>query len=323
MPAQIVGPPWWREICAGYLRSITRKGRRPNTVLAYIFELRACGRWLDQEAIRDAEQLSGRHLEEWQDFRATEVAPATQQLAATAVRAALRWAAMQVPPLCPPPLWLHVITARRGRLMPRPIPREDLDRLLAALTPRPQRLARAGIPGPAGPELEYLLRLRTRALFLVILSSGARVSEALSLDRDQIRDRAAAVIQKGGSGKLLVVSAAAESAIADYLSARRDSCAALFVVHEPQQRTARRLARSSEQLRWDVLCQELGIGRFTTHQIRHSCATELLRQGVDSLIVAKHLGHHDLSSIAGYAEVGLDTRHRMLEDLDDRIRRAS
>jgi integrase len=64
------------------------------------------------------------------------------------------------------------------------------------------------------------------------------------------------------------------------------------------------------------LCRRLHIARFTNHQIRHSCATQLLRQGVDHLVIAKHLGHHGLRSIQGYAEVGLDTRHQMLEVLD-------
>jgi integrase/recombinase XerD len=317
------GPAWWREISVGYLAHLARKGRRPNTMRAYGAELLAFGRWLDRQGIPDVSQLTGGHLERFQDERAGAVKPKTQQVSASALRGLLRWAATQEPPLSAAALWLRVTMPRTRQMMPRPIPRADLDRLLAELAPCPVRGGTATIPGPAGPELEHLLRLRTRALFFVIFSSGARISEALQLNRDQLRDRTATIIQKGGGEKLLVVNAAAEIAVADYLAARRDSCSAMFVEHGPQQRTARRLARSSEQLRWDLLCRQLGIQRFTTHQIRHTCATELLRQHVDSIVIAKHLGHRGLTTIQNYAEVGLDTRHEMLEVMDGRIRGAA
>ena len=67
---------------------------------------------------------------------------------------------------------------------------------------------------------------------------------------------------------------------------------------------------------WDALCVELKIRRFVSHQIRHTCATQLLRQNVNPLTIAKHMDHHSLATIQTYAEVGLDERHLMLEVLD-------
>lgn len=304
---QTTGPLWFREMCAGYLRSLPRKGRRPNTVRAYLAELQPFGRWLEREAIAAADQLTGQHLELWQDFRAGEVVPKTQQVSAAAVRGALRWAATQEPPLCPPILWLRVTTPRTAILLPRPIPQADLGKLLAAIAP---------------VEPQDLVRLRTRALFLVILSSGARISEALSLDRDQLQGRTATVTQKGGSQTLLVISKAAEAAIAHYLEARSDTGRALFGLHRFRRpEDATRLGHQGAQWQWTYLCEMLGIRRFTSHQIRHTCATELLRQHVDSLVIGKHMGHRSPGSIAGYAEVGLDARHEMLEVMDGRLRR--
>jgi integrase/recombinase XerD len=301
-PLEPLGPPWFREICTGYLRSLHRRGRRPMTLRAYISELRACGRWLESEGINDPNQLTGAHLELWQDFRAGVIKPGTQKLAAAAVRGALRWAATQEPPLIASPLWLRVVTTRTGPLLPKPIPQRDLEKILEALASWPRT---------------DLTWLRSRALFFVILSSGARIAEALQLDRDQLAERTATVIQKGGGEKLLVVSESAFAAVADYLAARRDSCCALFVAHG-RKAPDERLTYQGAYWGWNWFCAQVGVKRFGSHRIRHSCATRLLRQGVDSLIIAKHMGHRGTASIGGYAEVGLDMRHEMLQVMDAR-----
>lgn len=221
--------------------------------------------------------------------------------------------------MCPPALSFRVTSPRKPTRLPRPIPRAELDAILAELA-------------PVGGDL---VRLRTRALFHTLLSSGARISEVLSLDRDQIRDRSAVVVQKGGSQKLILISETAELAIADYLEARSDGCPALFAFHGYGRHWLSVLAGTHKTLRpsrltikgvqwaWDGLSADLGVARWTSHMIRHTCATELLRQGVDSLIVARHLGHTGLQTIATYAEVGLSCRQSMLEVFDQRIRRAS
>jgi len=328
---QSIGPPWFRSLSAGFLRHLARKGRRPNTLLTYGFAFRDFGKWLDSQAIAEAEQLTGAGLERWQDLLASSCAPSTQQCYAAALRGVLKWGASQEPVLCSPSLWFRVSTPRIGHLIPKPIPERDLKMLLAALArlpePREAKVTASTSKNRARniraafrrEDRQHLERLRTRALFLVILSSGARIFEALSLDRGQLQDRTAIVIQKGGHQKLLVISEIAQSAVVDYQAARIDSCRALFVNHV----SGNRLTRAQAQDGWEKLCDEVGIAQFSNHGIRHSCATELLRQGVDSLIIAKHLGHRGLASIAGYAEVGLGARYEMLEVLDLRIRRAS
>jgi len=314
MSSPIVGPPWFRDLCASFLRYLVRKGRRPNTAKTYTYAFGDLGAWLDGEGIADAEHLTGSALERWQDTFATTHKASSQHVYAAAARSALKWAAMQEPPLAPPTLWLRLVIPRTPHLLPKPIPQRDLGQLLLALAP---------FPTIEAPTKQYLERLRTRALFFTILSSGMRIFEVLSLDRDQLQDRTATVIQKGGVEKLIVVSKAAEVAIADYLDARADSCDALFVHHDRVRERDTRLSPSGARTGWNNLCTELGIRRFTSHQIRHSCATELLRQHVDSLVIAKHLGQRGLGAIAGYAEVGLAERHEFLEVLDDKIRRAS
>jgi integrase len=278
--------------------------REPFRAICRSCELSPLG--LRARPISEAALLTGTHLERWQDFRATVVTPGTQKLAAAAVRGALRWAATREPALVSPALWLRIESIRIPELLPRPIPRRDLEVVVAACLLQP-------VPG------EDLMWLRSRALFLVILSSGARAWEALQLDRDQFQGRTATVIQKGGREKLIVISEAAETAVADYVAARADTCPALWVGHGRKDPDLR-LSYMGAYWGWKWLCARLAIPRFTGHQIRHSCATELHRQKVDSLTIAKHLGQRGLGSIQGYAEVGLEERHQMLEVMDGRFR---
>jgi integrase len=140
-------------------------------------------------------------------------------------------------------------------------------------------------------------------------------------------------VQKGGREKLLVISVIAARAVADYLEARRDDCVALFADHTEGRRwlsfaagqvpPPARLRIKGAQRGWDELCVEFDIKRFTNHQIRHSCATEMIRLTKNVVLVAKHMGHRGLASIDGYAEVGLDEREEMLKGFDAQTLTAS
>lgn len=295
-------PDWWVELSAGYLRSLVRRGRRPRTSKAYVTPLLNFGCWLQGAGIKTSSDLSRAHLEAWQDeSRAGRLKPGTQRLASVVIRGALKWAADEEVPLSSPTLWLRVVPLHTPEHKPRPIPFRDL----AAIWIRLDFWA-------ANPTL---IHLRTRALFWAILSSGARISEALSLTRAMVVDGTAMVEQKGGSEHLLVFSVKALTAMDDYLRARTDDEPALFLSYRPF-RPLSPLGYDEAQAGWDELCAELAIPRFTSHRVRHSCVTELLRRHVDSLIIAKHVGHRGLARIAGYAEVALDSRREAMMMLD-------
>jgi len=297
-------PAWWAEISEGYLRSLLRKGRRPNTSRAYAAELRDFGRWLELQRVRSLLELSRKHIEAWQDDIHGRKAPRTQQVASTAVRGLLKWAADEELPMVTPGLWLRIVQRRAPRLIPRPIPLRDLiviSNYFAA-------------PAPAGTEIQSLEHLRTRALFLVILSSGARISEALQLTSAAMGDNTIPVVQKGGSIHMLVISDRARVAARDYLEARPDTRPQLFIGYDARWPLAL-LTQKGAQASWDQLCRTLGLARFTSHRIRHSCATEMIRNHVNPVIVAKHMGHRDLASIQGYAEIDLEERLAAVQGL--------
>src|SRR5439155_681331 len=132
-------------------------------------------------------------------------------------------------------------------------------------------------------------------------------AEALQLTRTSFEDRSAVVIQKGQREHRLVISAKADVAIKDYLRNRTDSDPALFMgymdPHNPRPLGAKGVSHE-----WTLLAKELEIGRFTSHQLRHSCVTQMLRNDVNVVTVAAHVGHRGLRTIGNYAEVNMQSR---------------
>lgn len=291
-------PAWWAALCEAYLRSLTRRGRRPKTIETYHWELRGLGAWLTQHGVQRPEDITGAELEAWQDELCQRARPNTQQVAAYAARGLLKWAGRRG--LVDPGLWERVDVPRVPELPPRPIPRADLQLILDAFATR---------------QRTDLWWLRTRALFWLIFASGARISEALSLERGSIRDDGTPVIQKGGRRHLLVLNDQAKRVIALYEAARLDACRAMFASLTAR-RGDQRLAKQEAQRAWDRLCTELGIVRFTSHQIRHSCATTLRRQGVDLVLIQQQLGHRSLRQLLRYVLVEVEDRRRAVARLD-------
>src|SRR5438270_1559413 len=288
-------PEWWGEVRDGFLRSLRRRNRRPNTEKSYRYELGAFGVWLQDQGVTCLTELRGSHIEGWQDaMLERQLAPRSQMVRISAVRGCLRWATLQELPLSSPTLWLRLESPRLPPLDPRPIPRRDLAVIIEALERH----------GPAD-----IWMLRTRALFWGLFSSGARISEMLSLTRGALDRDGSHVIQKGGRPHVLLLSERAIAAIEEYERLRQDDCAAMFATLLPGH-PSRPMRRYEAQQCWNRLCRELSIPRFKSHQIRHSCATTMRRMGVDIVLIARHLGHRGLATMQGYALVDVDDRQR-------------
>lgn len=293
-------PPWWCQAIEEHLRFLARGGRRPRTLRAYRFCLEDFGRSLERGGIGAAADISRELIEAWQDRLQQSHAPKSQQLAGTALRGLLKHLAKTDQGVSLN-LWLWVADRKVPRAEPRPIPDQDLALICRFLELR---------------EPVSLIRLRNRALWWVLYSSGARISEALQLRRDAfLKDGTATVIQKGGHQHRLVISGKARAAVEDYISVRLDDHDEMFVSHGRGARSGPLDPKMAQQA-WDRFCAQLGIARFTHHRIRHSCATAMLRLGVNPLVIAKHLGHRNLNTISNYAAVELDSRIRALEALE-------
>lgn len=138
--------------------------------------------------------------------------------------------------------------------------------------------------------------LRDYALFLSLYSTGCRISELLSLNRENINYNTgqAQVIGKGGKLRAVYFSEPALNAIRAYLKRRTDGCRPLFISHSNRGNN-QRLARYTVEKKLRKLCKTLGFTKkVTPHTIRRTFATLFIRNGGQIVDVSALLGHSNL-----------------------------
>ncbi|MFE9101302.1 site-specific tyrosine recombinase XerD [Actinomadura geliboluensis] len=180
------------------------------------------------------------------------------------------------------------------RRLPKAISLPEVERLLAAAA------------GPSG-DRGAARGLRDRALLELLYGSGARISEAVGLDVDDLdlRDGIARVAGKGGKARVVPIGDYAREAVDAYLVRARPELAgagrggpALFL--------NARGGRLSRQGAWMVLraaADRAQLSEVSPHTLRHSFATHLLDGGADVRVVQELLGHASVTTTQVYTLV--------------------
>jgi integrase/recombinase XerD len=178
-----------------------------------------------------------------------------------------------------------------ARRLPKALPLADVEAILDA----------AGAAGTT-------LALRDRALLEVLYGTGARISEAVGLDVDDI-DTEEGVVRlfgKGSKERIVPLGSYAAQAIGAYLVRGRPT----FAVKgkgTPAMFLNQRGSRLSRQSAWSVMRAaaeraDLG-GHLSPHTLRHSFATHLLDGGADVRVVQELLGHASVTTTQIYTLV--------------------
>ena len=189
-----------------------------------------------------------------------------------------------------------VIRPRLPRSLPRPLPVEEVLRLLE------------------GPARDTPVGIRDRAVLETMYGAGLRVSELAGLDVDDVDldEGSVRVLGKGGKERDVPFGRYARDAIAAYLSRSRPSLAtnrsraALFL-----NLRGGRLTRQGVAGILAKAARASGIERrVTPHTLRHSFATHLLEGGADVRVVQELLGHASVATTQVYTLV---TREHLRE----------
>lgn len=177
---------------------------------------------------------------------------------------------------------------------------EDLDRILAG----PELVDKNGKANLKG--------LRDRAILEMLFSTGLRVSELCSLDKDLDLSRDEFPIRgKGEKVRVVFISDTARAALKEYLERRDDMDPAMFVQVASKagsavlkkQESIRLTPRSVERI-VSYYAVKAGISKkVTPHVLRHSFATDLLSNGADLRSVQALLGHSNIQTTQVYTHV--------------------
>lgn len=190
-------------------------------------------------------------------------------------------------------------------------PTADIHPLVAArrlpkALPVDQVLAMLNAPDPDEPT-----GLRDRALLEVLYGTGARVSEAVGLDLDDVDfdGRALVLHGKGGKSRMVPLGSHAIAALEVYLVRSRPALAttgtgtpAVFL----NQRGRRLSRQSSWAIIQDASARARVSGHVSPHSLRHSYATHLLDGGADVRVVQELLGHASVTTTQIYTMVTVD-----------------
>ena len=293
------GPPWFREWVQGWMTYQRRRGRAKGSLQTWAWALRDFGSHLALQGVANPADLDRRHLQGWQDRITVRLAPGSQHVAVSTIRGLFKWADReQLTTTSGLGLWLD--SPKVPESLARNLAPQDLRRILAYYA-------------PATRELE---RLRDRALFLFLVTSGARISEALRVDVRDLRGPIR-VRQKGGGEQQLIPSARALEWAGLYLRRRGDDGDPALWVRLPPRRGRMNYQDANDI--WHALAARLEVPDFTSHALRHTLATELLERGATEVDLQAQLGHASLATIHRYGRVRASRRQQLVDQLDDLI----
>jgi integrase/recombinase XerD len=289
----------------GYLDHLTiERGVAANTLSSYRRDLRRYTKHLSDRGIHDLAKVGEDDVSEFlvalrrgdPDSGTSALSAVSAARALIAVRGLHRFAAAEG--LAELDVARAVRPPTPGRRLPKSL---TIDQVLALLE------GAGGDGASDGP-----LTLRNRALLELLYSTGARISEAVGLDVDDIDTRARSVLLRGKGGKqrLVPIGRPAVQALDAYLVrgrpdlARRGRATPAIFLNV-------RGGRLSRQSAWQVLqdaAERAGIlSGVSPHMLRHSFATHLLEGGADVRVVQELLGHASVTTTQIYTHVTVET----------------
>ncbi len=166
-------------------------------------------------------------------------------------------------------------------------------------------LEAAGAPGTS-------LALRDQALLEILYGTGARISEAVGIDLDDLdlTDGVVLLRGKGSKERMVPVGSYARDAVSAYLTRARPELTAVGK-GTPALFLNARGGRLSRQSAWTVIGRAADRAGITTevspHTLRHSFATHLLEGGADVRVVQELLGHASVTTTQIYTLVTVDS----------------
>lgn len=279
------------------------RGLSENTVAAYRRDLNRYLQYLNQESVTEATQISVHHVSGFLQALSSgshhmgSLAPSSINRILIAARGWHRFMHEEGTTAINPAA--DVRPRNTGQHLPDALSIDEVTRLLTV------------------PASDTAQGLRDKALMELLYATGARITEAIHLDVDDIvpledstKTTVVRLFGKGSKERIVPLGTYAREAINAYLVRGRPEHAAagqgspaLFL-----NRFGKRLSR---QTGWNVIkasAEAAGItSDISPHTLRHSFATHLLQGGADVRVVQELLGHASVTTTQIYTHVTADT----------------
>jgi len=282
---------------SNYLRFVSiERGLAANTVAAYTRDLSAYAEWMLARGITEIAAVTLPDVSAYLQSLATRaekpLTASSQSRILSSIRGFHKFLVEES--VLETDVTVDLAPPKLPKRLPKAITIDQMAALLAAV------------------EGEEDVRVRDRALLELLYATGARITEAVSLNVDDVLgdDGLIRLRGKGGKQRIVPVGSYARAALDAYLvrvrpvySAKGLATPALFL--------GPRGARVSRQMAWLIIREageraKLNI-ELSPHTFRHSFATHLLAGGADVRVVQELLGHASVATTQIYTLVTADT----------------
>lgn len=291
-----------KELIDDYLTYLeVERNRSERTVRNYDFYLRRFFDWAKGKRPEEIELDNVRQYRVWlnrlRDARDRPMKKNTQNYHLIALRSFFKYLAKRdIKTMAPEKIELARMPERSVAFLEA----GELERLLEAPL--------GGIKGD-GKDVASLVALRDKAILEMLFSTGLRVSELAGLRKDMVnlKREEFTVRGKGDKPRMVFLSNQSRFWLEKYLAKRGDMSPFLFVSHDRAGKgreydgglTPRSMQRIVEHY-----ARVAGITkRITPHTVRHTFATDLLRNGADIRSVQTLLGHSSITTTQIYTHI--------------------
>lgn len=300
-----------------YLRHLTiERGMAKNTLAAYRADLARYSSFLEEKGIEQPGQITELAITEFAESLKLKSGLISSSVARVlaGVRGLHKFWLLEN--ITPGDVAAAVKPPKSPRNLPKAITVDQIEKLLAAAGPDPaDEAAMAADP----------VRVRDRAMLELLYATGARISELINLDLDDLVDPTLVrLFGKGSKERIVPVGGYAQRALDAYLVRTRPTLVgqgkgtpALFL--------NQRGGRLSRQSAWQIISEAARIaelpGEISPHTFRHSFATHLLEGGADVRVVQELLGHSSVATTQIYTLVTVDKLREIYGTAHPRARR--
>lgn len=160
------------------------------------------------------------------------------------------------------------------------------------------------IESPVKFEKDEIIGIRNRAMLEVLLASGMRISELVSLNKNQLDGSGRLFIRgKGKKERFVYLTDRATEWLDKYLQKRNDTAPALFLPYRGPNagKITRRISSNYLQAKIKEYREKLRINVPTSaHSLRHGYATYLAENGASPAAIQILLGHESLDTTTRY-----------------------